>query len=276
MKKTAEELSSLVFKRYRVSLPKDFDLSGRDPDESGIGKLKKKDEKKLAGELQASLSRLQGLLYAEARHKVLIILQGMDTSGKDGTIAHVFQGINPEGVQVASFKVPTQEESDHDYLWRIHKAAPRKGQIVVFNRSHYEDVIVTRVHGLVPPQVWKRRYAQISDFERMLTEEGTVILKFFLLIDKDEQKKRLEQRLADPEKNWKFSGSDLKERKLWPQYMRAYQDAIRETSTSWAPWFVIPANKKWHRDLSVSLIIIETLKALNMRYPKRPARKEQL
>jgi PPK2 family polyphosphate:nucleotide phosphotransferase len=192
----------------------------------------------------------------------------MDTGGKDGTIRHVFEGVNPSGVRVASFKVPTNEELDHDYLWRVHKQTPGKGEIVIFNRSHYEDVLVVRVHKLVPKSVWSKRYAQINDFERMLVEEGTTILKFFLHIDKEEQKSRLQARLDTPNKQWKFSVGDLAERKLWPEYLEAYQDAISSTSSEWAPWYIVPANRKWYRNLVIANIIIQTLTNLKMYYPE--------
>jgi PPK2 family polyphosphate:nucleotide phosphotransferase len=192
----------------------------------------------------------------------------MDTGGKDGTIRHVFEGVNPLGVKVASFKVPTQEELGHDFLWRVHKQTPAKGEITIFNRSHYEDVLVVRVHQLVPPDVWRGRYARINDFERMLAEEGTTILKFFLHISKEEQKKRLQARLDERDKRWKFNVGDLKERRLWSAYMEAYVDAIGKTSTQWAPWYIVPANHKWYRNLVVCTVIVETLKSLKMRYPE--------
>jgi PPK2 family polyphosphate:nucleotide phosphotransferase len=214
------------------------------------------------------LNVLQELLYAEHKHKVLIILQGMDTSGKDSTIRHVFQHVDPLGVRVASFKAPSSEEASFDYLWRIHKHVPAKGEIVIFNRSHYEDVGIARVHELVPRQVWQRRYAQINDFERMLTEEGTTILKFYLHIDRNEQRKRLEARRDDPEKQWKFSRADIEERKLWPKYMEAYEDAVSETCTEWAPWYIVPANHKWYRNLVIASLIVDALSKLKMKYPK--------
>jgi PPK2 family polyphosphate:nucleotide phosphotransferase len=192
----------------------------------------------------------------------------MDTSGKDGTIRHVFEGVNPQGVQVASFKIPTTDELDHDYLWRAHACVPAKGEIVIFNRSHYEDVLIVRVHNLVPTEVWKRRYKQIRDFEKMLVEEGTTIIKFFLHISSDEQKERLQARLEDPEKRWKFNSGDLLERKRWDEYMAAYEDAIRETSTDVAPWNIVPSNQNWYRNLVVAQTIVDTLKGLKMEYPQ--------
>ena len=192
----------------------------------------------------------------------------MDTGGKDGTIRHVFEGVNPQGVKVASFKVPTREELDHDYLWRVHKQTPGKGEIVIFNRSHYEDVLVVRVHKLAPQKVWSLRYEQINEFERLLYEEGTIILKFFLQIDLKEQKERLQARLDDPNKQWKFSLGDLEERKLWPEYTEAYEDVLSKTSTKWAPWYIVPANRKWYRYLVVASIMVDALKRLDMSYPK--------
>jgi PPK2 family polyphosphate:nucleotide phosphotransferase len=217
--------------------------------------------------LTARLGELQELLFAEGKHKILVVLQAMDTGGKDGTIRRVFSGVNPQGVHVASFKVPTPEELAHDYLWRVHKVVPGKGEMVIFNRSHYEDVLVVRVHNLVPPEVWGARFEQINNFERLLAETGTTILKFYLHIDLDEQKQRLQDRLDDPAKHWKFRLGDLKERKLWPEYMEAYEDALGKTSTSYAPWYVIPANRKWYRDLVIASILIETLEGLEMKFP---------
>jgi PPK2 family polyphosphate:nucleotide phosphotransferase len=179
----------------------------------------------------------------------------------------VFEGVIPQGVRVASFKVPTQEELDHDYLWRIHKETPGNGQMVIFNRSHYEDVLVVRVHKLVPPGVWKKRFDQINQFERILAENGTTILKFYLHIDMDEQKERLQARLDESDKRWKFSLGDLDERKLWPDYMQAYEDVLSKTSTKYAPWFIIPANRKWYRDLVISSVVVDTLEGLKMKFP---------
>ena len=214
-----------------------------------------------------SLSKLQNVLYAQNTYSVLIIFQAMDAAGKDSTIKHVMSGINPQGCQVYNFKTPTDEDLDHDYLWRIHQQAPAKGELVIFNRSHYEDVLVVRVHNIVPPEVWGRRFDQINAFEKHLAEEGTTILKFFLHITKEEQKQRLQARLDDPNKHWKFNTGDLKERALWDNYMLAYEDVLSKTSTPWAPWYVIPANKKWYRDLAISTILVDALKNLKMSYP---------
>lgn len=255
-------------KNYLVKPGSKISLKKWDPDgkrDMPFGKEKAKDKLK---ELVDELRKLQGRLYAEHKHKLLIILQAMDTAGKDSTIRHVFTGVNPQGVRVASFKAPTQEELDHDYLWRVHRAAPAKGEIAIFNRSHYEDVLVVKVHNLVPPVIWGKRYSQINDFERMLSEEGTTIIKFFLHIDRNEQKKRIKERLDDPKKAWKFSQDDLKERKFWEDYQNAYAEAISRTSTSWAPWHIIPANEKWCRNLLVTSVIVDKLKKLKMEYPK--------
>lgn len=217
--------------------------------------------------LRAELDRLQELLYADHRHALLIVLQGVDTAGKDGVIRHVFTGVNPQGVSVASFKVPTPEERDHDFLWRVHPHAPGRGRITIFNRSHYEDVLVVRVHDLVPRRIWHHRYKAINDFERNLVREGTTVLKFFLHIDRAEQRARLAERRRDPTKRWKLSAADLRESRLWSSYQAAYRELLRETSTSWAPWYVIPSNHKWLRNWAVSKILVETLTALPLAYP---------
>jgi PPK2 family polyphosphate:nucleotide phosphotransferase len=254
-------------KPYLVQPDKKLDLTKHHPNDSSQFDGNKGDSLAELEKLNTRLAELQELLYAENKHRLLIVLQAMDTAGKDGTIRRVFTGVNPQGVRVASFKVPTPEELAHDYLWRIHKQVPGKGEIVIFNRSHYEDVLIVRVHNLVPPEVWAKRYQHINDFERLLADTGTTILKFFLNIDLDEQKKRLQSRLDNPDKHWKFNIGDLAERKRWPEYMQAYQDALQKTSTDYAPWYIIPANRKWYRDLVISRIIVETLEGLNMQYP---------
>lgn len=253
--------------KYKVKPGTPVDLSNWDPNDKSLFDMGKKKGKKLLLQLNEELETLQELLYAEGKHKVLIVLQALDTGGKDGTIRHVFEGVNPQGVKVASFKAPSSEERAHDYLWRIHKHTPKKGEIVIFNRSHYEDVLVVRVHNLVPEEVWSRRYEHIRAFEKMLTDEGTTILKFYLHIDQAEQKERLQARLDESSKHWKFSKADLKERKYWGQYAKAFEDAFEKTSTETAPWYVIPANRKWYRNLVISSIIIEKLKELKMAYP---------
>lgn len=218
--------------------------------------------------LHKQLLNLQELLYAGNQHSLLIILQGMDTSGKNGTIRRVMAGINVQGCDVISFKVPTTDELSRDFLWRAHRDVPAKGKIGIFDRSYYEDVLVVRVHNLVPEEVWSLRYQQINDFERMLVESGTVVLKFFLHISKDEQKARLESRISDPTKHWKIEASDVRDRAYWDDYMRAYEVVLDKCSTDWAPWYVIPANKKWYRNLVISECIVETLSRLDMRYPE--------
>jgi PPK2 family polyphosphate:nucleotide phosphotransferase len=214
------------------------------------------------------LSELQYMLYAEARRSLLVVLQGIDAGGKDGTIGHVMSGLNPQGVDVTSFKVPEGAEQRHDYLWRIHKAVPEWGKMGIFNRSHYEDVLVVRVHGLVPKPVWSKRYDQINCFEHMLSESGVRIVKFLLYIGKEEQAKRFRERLEDKRKNWKFSPADLKEREYWDDYIEAYQDMLRKCSTDYAPWYVIPANNKWFRNLAVSEILRDTMESMKLKFPK--------
>lgn len=246
---------------------KNIKLTDIDPNDKSYFSVKKKESPKLLSEFNQRLCNLQRLLYAEHSHKLLLILQAMDTGGKDGTIRNVFKGINPQGVKVVNFKKPTPEELYHDYLWRIHKHTPGKGEIVVFNRSHYEDVLVVCVHNLVPKSQWSKRFDHINSFEKMLSDEGVTILKFFLHIDLDEQKERLQSRLDNKEKHWKFNPNDLKERKLWPNYMKAYENVLKKTSTTWAPWYIIPANRKWYRNLVISKIIIDKLEELKMKYP---------
>ena len=255
-------------KRYRVRPDQKINLDQWDPGDTGDFDGDKGDGKDRLDDLNKSLEELQEMLYAESKHKVLIVLQGMDTSGKDGTIRHVFEGVNPQGVKVASFKVPTQEELDHDYLWRVHKRTPGRGEITIFNRSHYEDVLVVRVNELVPRPVWQRRYEQINAFEKTLAEEGTTILKFFLHISKKEQKERLLDRLQEPHKQWKFSLGDLKTRARWNDYQLAYQDVLNLTSTEWAPWYIVPTDKKWYRNLVVASVLVDTLKSLGIHYPE--------
>ena len=221
-------------------------------------------------ELQRQLDRLtelQDRFWAEGKRSVLVVLQGIDAAGKDGTIKKVMTAFNPQGCPVTSFKVPTSEELAHDYLWRVHRAVPRKGEIGIFNRSHYEDVLVVRVHELVPRSVWSKRYDQINDFERILADNGTTIVKFFLAIDKDEQRARFQARFDDPTKRWKFSMGDLAERRLWDGSQAAFDDALSKTSTDVAPWYVIPANRKWFRNLAVGTILADTIAGLRPAYP---------
>jgi PPK2 family polyphosphate:nucleotide phosphotransferase len=257
-----------VMQRFIVKQDTQVKLSEWDADDTSAfdgGKKKAQDQvKTLNGKLEA----LQELLYAEHKHKLLIILQAMDAGGKDGVIRRVFDGVNPSGVRVVGFKVPTSEELDHDFLWRIHKHVPAAGEMVIFNRSQYEDVLVARVKQLVPEEVWQKRFAQINDFERMLSENGTTILKFYLHIDADEQKERLQARLDEPTKHWKFRRGDLEDRQHWDEYMQAYEDVLNKTSTDHAPWYIVPANRKWFRDLVISTVLVETLEGLDMKYPQ--------
>ena len=243
------------------------DLSKFDPDySSGFGP--KDQAREQLEKYQKRLADLQALLYAQGKQSLLIVLQAMDAGGKDGTIRHVMNSVNPQSCRVTSFKAPSTEELSHDFLWRIHKAVPRRGEIGIFNRSHYEDVLIVRVHELVPKDVWSKRYDQINDFEAMLTQNGTHILKFFLRISRQEQLERFKQRLKDPARNWKITPDDFKERPFWKQYTAAYAEALSRCSTKQAPWFVVPANHKWYRNLVISRIIVETLEGLKMKYPK--------
>jgi PPK2 family polyphosphate:nucleotide phosphotransferase len=216
----------------------------------------------------ATMADLQDKFWAESKRSILVVLQGIDAAGKDGTINKVMEAFNPQGCVVSSFKVPTPEELGHDFLWRIHKRTPRRGEIGIFNRSHYEDVLVVRVHDIVPKAVWSKRYEQINMFEKTLADAGTTIVKFFLSIDRDEQRARFQARYDDPTRRWKFSLADLAERKLWDEYQTAFDDAISKTSTPWAPWYVIPANKKWFRNLAVSSVLAETMTRMKPRYPE--------
>jgi PPK2 family polyphosphate:nucleotide phosphotransferase len=242
-------------------------LKDFDPDDTLGYQDDKKTQAKTAKLIQR-LDDLQYLFFAVKKRALLIVLQGMDTGGKDGTIRHVMSGISPEGCDVTSFKSPTPDELAHDFLWRIHKAVPEKGDFGIFNRSHYEDVLIVRVHKLVPKKVWKARYDEINAFEKLLVENRIHIVKFFLHISKDEQKRRLEARITDPQKSWKISAADFAERKYWDDYVSAYEDAIARCSTESAPWFIIPANHKWFRNFAVSKILVETLEDLDMQLPR--------
>jgi PPK2 family polyphosphate:nucleotide phosphotransferase len=255
------------YPRYRVEPGRPVRLADIDPGQSERFKKKKDVAKELARQ-RARIADLQARLYAEDQRSLLIVLQAMDTGGKDGTIKGVFQGVNPQGCQVWSFKVPSGEEADHDFLWRYHNRTPAKGMIGIFNRSHYEDVLVVRVKELVPEAVWRPRYETINRFEQALTLSGITVLKFFLHISKDEQKRRLEARLDDPDKRWKFAVGDIAERKRWDDYQAAYEDALNECSTSYAPWYIVPANKKFYRNLVIARTIADTLEALDPRYPR--------
>ena len=256
-----------LYKQFVVTPHAHLRLTQFDPDDTaGFNK-----GDKAHAHLEKNVERMADLqyrLYAEGRRAMLVILQGMDASGKDGTVRHVMTGLNPQGCRVTSFKVPSDEEARHDFLWRIHKAVPAHGEIGIFNRSQYEDVLVVRVHELVPKSVWSARYDEINTFEKLLSENGVTILKFFLHISKEEQKERLEERIKDPARNWKISPADLKERERWNDYVKAYEAVLKKCSTAAAPWFVIPSNKKWFRNLAVSQIIVETLEQMNLKFPK--------
>ena len=259
---------TLDISRYTVAPGSKVDLGRWDPDDDGGLEKGKQADKLLAVDIDR-LFALQEKLYAEGRQALLVVLQAMDTGGKDGTIKHVFSGVNPSGCRVTSFKAPSEEELAHDFLWRVQKAVPRFGEIGIFNRSHYEDVLVVRVHELVPKAVWRGRYDRINHFEKDLVEIGVQLLKFFLHISKDEQKERLEARLADPAKRWKFDVGDLAERKRWNDYQKAYTEALARCSTEAAPWIVVPANRKWYRNLVVARAIVEKLEAMKPK-PRPP------
>ncbi len=241
-------------------------LDDYDPDGEEMFPAKKKAQEQTQANLER-MAELQERMYAQRQHALLIVLQAMDAGGKDGTIRHVMDGFNPQGCHVVSFGVPTALELAHDFLWRIHPHTPPRGFVSIFNRSHYEDVLVVRVKGLAPPEVWQARYDHINHFEKLLAGSGVTILKFYLHISKAEQKERLKKRLRDPHKQWKFNPGDLETRAQWDEYMRAYEEALTRCNQPWAPWYVIPANKKWQRNLAVSTAIVEAMERLDMRYP---------
>jgi PPK2 family polyphosphate:nucleotide phosphotransferase len=253
--------------RYLVQPGTKIELDDWDPEATATYDGTKDDARDRLEELVEELAELQELLWAEDEHKLLVVIQAMDTGGKDGAIRRVFTGVNPQGVRVANFKAPSKKELAHDYLWRVHAEVPGTGEIVIFNRSHYEDVLIVRVLGLVEEEVWSRRYNHINDFERMLADEGTTIVKFYLHISKDEQKERLQARLDEPDKNWKFNTGDLQHRQRCDDYMRAFETVLSKTSTERAPWYIVPANKKWYRDLVMIQVIVDTLRKLQMAYP---------
>ena len=254
------------YPRYMVEPGEAVSLAAMDPNQTEHYRRKKD----VAKELEKQRRRIQDLqarLYAENKRGLLIVLQAMDTGGKDGTIKHVFSGVNPQGCRVSSFKAPSAEEANHDFLWRYHKSAPARGRIGIFNRSHYEDVLIVRVKNLAPEEILRGRYGQINDFERNLSLDGITVLKFFLHISKDEQRRRLQSRLDNPDKRWKFSSADIKERAFWDDYQRAFEDALGKCSTSHAPWYVVPANRKWYRNLVVARTIADSLEAIDPRFP---------
>lgn len=260
-------------KRYSVKAGRELRLKQCDPDDTGDYKKNEQGKEQAKAETAALIAKLAGLqerLYANATRSLLVVLQGMDTSGKDGTIKSVMSGLNPQGCKVVAFKTPSTDELARDFLWRVHREVPAKGYIGIFNRSHYEDVLITRVHGWVSDKVAKRRFEQIKEFEELLSESGTAVLKIFLHISKDEQKLRLEARIADPEKRWKWNSGDLEERNLWDDYQKAFEDVILATSTERAPWYIVPANRKWYRNLIVADRMVDALKSMQLKMPPGP------
>ena len=264
---TAQVMLPIDVAPYRVEVGAPVQLDQIDTRATGSFPAGKAAGKRLLARLTKQLSKLQEVFYAQGKERLLVVLQAMDTGGKDGTIAHVFGEVNPQGVKVISFKKPTEIELQHDYLWRIHAHTPANGEMVIFNRSHYEDVLIARVHELVPREVWQRRYEHINAFEKMLTDEGVTILKFFLYISKEEQRARLQARIDNPEKHWKFDKSDLAERKRWDEYIAAYEEAIYRTNTDYAPWYIVPGDRKWYRNLVVAQTLVGAVEALQPTYP---------
>ncbi len=258
-------MSSLT-EPHRIDPGHQADLAGRPSREDGG--LAKSDATKQLRKLIKRLDALQELMYAESKHSLLVVFQAMDAGGKDSTIRNVLGPLNPQGVRVASFKQPSTLERAHDFLWRIHQQCPGGGHIGIFNRSHYEDVLVVRVKNLVEPAIWKRRFEHINAFEKLLTDEGTVIVKFFLHISRKYQRKRLQRRLDRPDKHWKFDPSDLAERAHWDAYQQAFEEALTRCSTPWAPWYVVPAERRWYRNLIVAKVLVDTLESLKMQYPE--------
>lgn len=252
---------------FRVRPGQSVDLASWPTRDRSVFPVKRPEGEALMADIAERLDELQTRLYAEGRQRLLVVLQGMDTGGKDGTIRRVFHTMDPQGVRVVSFKRPSSLELAHDYLWRIHRQVPGDGEVVIFNRSHYEDIAAVRVREIFPESVWSKRYGHINDFERMLADEGTTILKIFLTISPEEQRDRLQARLDDPDKHWKFDLGDLDDRALWPRFMEAYSDILSRTSTEHAPWYVIPANTKWYRNILIGDILARTLEGLGMEYP---------
>jgi len=257
-----------ALERYLIKPGTKVDLTKIDPGEKCLFEDGSKDDyEPYFDALRTELQHLQKLLYAQNKHRVLVVMQAMDTGGKDGCIKHVFSRIDPQGIHVRAFKKPSEEELARDFLWRVHDKVPRNGELVIFNRSHYEDIIAVRVKRLFPEEIWKRRQRHVVDFERMLVEEGTTVVKIFLHISKEEQRQRLEARVDNPSKHWKFNPEDLADRKRWDEFMEAYEDVIGRTTTERAPWYVVPADRKWYRNLCVARIMLDTLKGLKMEFP---------
>lgn len=265
--KVANEVSAKQLAPWQPTTQKPCKLARLDPSAKPFSSGDKASDKAAVDALAAELDELQNLFYADRRYKLLVVLQGTDTSGKDGTLRGVFGRISPLGVRTAAWKAPTENESAHDFLWRIHQQMPGAGELMLFNRSHYEDVLVPAVNGWITPEQTAQRFMHINDFERMLTDNGTIVLKFMLHISFEEQRLRLQERLDDPTKHWKFSLGDLEVRKQWPQYQKAYEKLLNATSTPWAPWTVVPANSKTHRNLMIATLVRDALKALPLRYP---------
>ena len=257
-----------ALEKYLVKPGAKVDLRKIDADDRHLFYEGGKDESlKAFDELQDELKFLQTILYAQNKHRILVVMQAMDTGGKDGCIKHVFSRIDPQGIHVRSFKKPSEEELARDFLWRVNSKVPRNGELVIFNRSHYEDIIAVKVKKLFPEKIWKQRFRHVVDFERMLAEEGTTVVKIYLHISREEQKNRLESRLVNPEKHWKFNPDDLKDSELWSDFMETYEQVFSQTSTAHAPWYVVPANRKWYRNLVVARIMVDTMKRLDMHYP---------
>jgi PPK2 family polyphosphate:nucleotide phosphotransferase len=261
-------LGDEFYRRCFFSSGSEAALSERSTETTGILNDPESETTPIFDELRGKLAQLQKVLYAQGKHKILIVIQAMDTGGKDGCVRKVFSRVDPQGIKVTSYKGPSEKELAHDFLWRIHQNVPARGEIAIFNRSHYEDIVAVRVKGLAPQEVWEKRYKHIIDFEQMLVDEGTTILKFFLNISKEEQRKRLQSRLDRPEKHWKFHPDDLADRARWEDFMEVYEDVLERTSTPSAPWFVIPADFKWYRNMCVSQIVTHALEGLNLEYPK--------
>jgi len=260
---------------FRVKPGKKVDLDNLGADFKPDN-LDRKEVEQQFGSLTEKLRDFQHLMYAEDKRSLLVVLQGRDAAGKDGTIRQVFGPMNPQGCRVTSFKVPSKIEAAHDFLWRYHVAAPRRGMVGIFNRSHYEDVLVVRVHDLVPKKVWSKRYDHINAFEKLLADNGTLVLKFYLHIDREEQLERFKKRIDNPKKNWKISGADYSERPYWDSYTKAFEDAISKCSTDNAPWFVIPANRKWFRNLVIADIVVDAMESLEMKYPEPEVDMEEI
>ena len=256
-----------ALEKYLVQPGEDFKLAERETNDKSLFEGSKEDHHPYLQQLREELKILQNHLYAENKHRLLVVIQAMDTGGKDGTVKSVFSRVDPQGIHVEPFKKPSEDELARDFLWRVHSKVPRNGQIVVFNRSHYEDIIAVRVKDIYPKSVWKPRYQHVLDFERMLADEGTTIVKIFLHISKDEQRERLQARLDNVAKHWKFNPDDLKDRARWDEFQEVYQDVISKTTTDHAPWYVVPADRKWYRNLVVARILVDTLNGLDMKFP---------